>query len=336
MPAQYATIGGLREDYFITPDKQVHLHKLGGNAVYSAAGAALWAERVGIVSRVGSNYPSEWLDEIGQMGIRTDNVVVLPTEQDTRTFYAYINETERTDITPRKHFKALGLRIPPELEDYLNSTMGQDKADTFDPLAIRPSDVVQVGGDNKLVGVHLAPFYFVTHRTVPSALRMANVKIVTLDPSVRYMQPDKQREIREIITRLDAFLPSEMEVLSYFRRDKVDMWEAAETFADMGAKIVVIKRGAKRQYVYERATGRRWQVPAYPARVVDVTGAGDAYCGGFMIGLCETGDAVEAALRGTVAASIVIEGTGALYALSGHPGLAQARLTSWRSEVRRL
>jgi ribokinase len=70
--------------------------------------------------------------------------------------------------------------------------------------------------------------------------------------------------------------------------------------------------------------------------VRDVTGAGDAYCGGFMVGLSETGDPVEAALRGAISASITVEGIGATYALGTTPGLAEARLRSLRDSVRRV
>jgi len=73
----------------------------------------------------------------------------------------------------------------------------------------------------------------------------------------------------------------------------------------------VLKLGAQGQYVYEPASGRKWHVPACPARLVDVTGAGDSYCGGFLVGLDQTGDPLEAALRGCVTASLVVEGVGA-------------------------
>jgi ribokinase len=66
---------------------------------------------------------------------------------------------------------------------------------------------------------------------------------------------------------------------------------------------------------------------------VDVTGAGDAYCGGFMIGLAQTGDPLEAALRGSVSASLVIEGLSALYALETGPALAAGRLEELRHAV---
>ncbi len=65
---EYATFGGLRQDYCITHDGQVHLGVLGGNAIYSAVGAKLWAGSVGLISRVGSDFPAEWLNKIQQAG----------------------------------------------------------------------------------------------------------------------------------------------------------------------------------------------------------------------------------------------------------------------------
>lgn len=328
------TIGGLREDYFITHDQQVHLHKLGGNAVYAAVGVALWQYRPIVVARVGRNYPAAWLAEMDARGLSTEGVVRLEDEQDTRTFYAYLSENERADTAPRKYFRQLGRPLPHALDDYLTSTPHQDKPNTFSPLAVRPADIGRLNLAGSLSGAHLAPAHFVTHRTVPTALRLADTKVITLDPSVRYMQPENHREVAEIVAGLDAFLPSEMEVQSFFRRDNVDYWEAAEAFGAMGAKVVVIKRGPRGQYVYDRVQKRRWHISAYPVRVVDVTGAGDAYGGAFLAGLVATGDPVEAALRGTVAAAMVVEGVGALYALDAHPLLAESRLRSWRNEVR--
>ncbi|HLF01711.1 MAG TPA: PfkB family carbohydrate kinase, partial [Anaerolineales bacterium] len=74
----------------------------------------------------------------------------------------------------------------------------------------------------------------------------------------------------------------------------------------------------------------------YPVTVRDVTGAGDAFGGGFITGLAETGDPVEAALRGAVSASIVIEGVGALNGLEAHPDLPLARFNRLRESVRKL
>jgi sugar/nucleoside kinase (ribokinase family) len=331
---KYISVGGLREDYFITAAGEVHLQKIGGNALFSAVGARIWTDRVGLLSRVGSNYPRNWLEQLGQRGFNTEGVTILPEPHDTRTFYAYLSLEERSDVNPAMHFDRINQPLPPELNDYVSSTTGQEERTRFGPLAVRPSEVPH----SYLFahGFHIAPCEFVVHNTLPPTLRRSGVQLITCDPSVRYMQPNFTDEVKQIVNGLDAFLPSEMETRAFFRDAVSDLWQAAEAFGAMGTRVVVIKQGARGQLVYETATRRKWHVPAYPAKVRDVTGAGDAYCGGFLTGLAETGKPLEAALRGAVSASLVIEGSGALYALGSTPGLAQARLESLRGMVREI
>jgi sugar/nucleoside kinase (ribokinase family) len=88
--------------------------------------------------------------------------------------------------------------------------------------------------------------------------------------------------------------------------------------------------------LYDSASRKRWEAPAYPARLADLTGAGDAFCGGFLAGYTETFDPLRAVLYGNVSASLAVEGYGALYALDTLPGLAQARLESLSALVRQV
>ena len=331
---QFAVVGGLREDYFITPLNEVHLREIGGNAVYAAVGAFLWNKHIALITRVGENYPTEWIELFKSRRFDTRGIQTVPGWHDTRTFYAYLSLEERADTDPAGHFARIGQPLPPELKDYATSTEGQEDRARFGDLAVRPADIPR--SLHSVRGLHLAPGDYITHHTVPEALRAAGVKVITCDPSVRYMQPALKNEVQGVVRGLDAFLPSEMEVRSYYRSEHVDLWEAAAEFGSMGCRIVVVKRGSNGSYVYHVDTGDKWHVPAYPATVRDVTGAGDSFCGGFMVGLADTGDPVEAALRGAVSASIVIVGVGALSALEVLPGLAEARLNALRDSVRKI
>ena len=77
-----------------------------------------------------------------------------------------------------------------------------------------------------------------------------------------------------------------------------------------------------------------FEVPAYPVKhIVDVTGAGNAYCGGFVYGLATTGDALQAGWYGGVSASLALHQFGALYPLDGLKETAQARLDWYRQHA---
>ncbi len=330
----FAFIGGLREDYCITHDGQVHLGIVGGNAAYSAVGAAIWSASAGIISRVGSTFSRTWLAKLEEAGIDVHGVKILSEPHSNITFYAYLSAEERVDTNPASHFLRIGEKLPKQLLNYRSSTEGQDLRDSYAPLAVRPEDL-----GNRLRfarGAHLAPADFLTHVTLPHRLRELGVALITLDPSERYMQPAFTKDLPGMMRDLDAFLPSEADAKAFFKPDELDGWEMAEAFGAMGCRYVIIKRGARGQMVWDQLTRRRSLIPAYPARVRDVTGAGDAFCGGFLVGLDETGDVVEAALRGSISSSLTIEGTGALFALDAFPGIAQARLNSLRLSVKKM
>jgi ribokinase len=330
----YVFIGGLRKDYCITHDGNVHLGILGGNAVYSAVGAAIWSASAGIVSRVGKTFPRAWLEGLQEAGIDVEGVNYLNEPHSNLTFYAYLSEEERVDTNPASHFLRVGHELPKELLDYRSSTEGQEMRQGFAPLAVRPDDFESRIGLSQ--GAHLAPADYLTHITVPQRLRELGIRLITLDPSERYMEPAFGKDLPGILTDLDAFLPSEAEARAFFKPEELDPIEMAEAFGAMGCRYVAIKRGARGQLIWDHVAKQRFLIPAYPCRVRDVTGAGDAFCGGFLAGLGQTGDVVEAALRGSISASLTIEGTGATFALDALPGIAQARLDALRPSVKKM
>jgi sugar/nucleoside kinase (ribokinase family) len=143
-------------------------------------------------------------------------------------------------------------------------------------------------------------------------------------------------DVRILLGGLTAFLPSEEELRALFWGSTDDLWAMAEALGEFGCEFIVVKRGARGQMLYDSVSKKRWEIPAYPARVVDVTGAGDSFCGGFLAGYQNSYDPVRAVLFGSVSASLAIEGSGALHPLDCLPGLAQARLESLDGLVRQI
>ncbi len=283
---------------------------------------------MGILSRVGENYPAGWLERLEGIGICTAGIRQVPGWQDMRTFYRYLDLETRDDTEPARHFAELGLPLPEDLVGYAHSTPGQDSQD-FIPVSPRPEDLP--ASYLRVNAAHLSPLELAAHRALCAALASRGVRL-SLDPGERYMKPPLMEQVFSFLRCVDAFLPSAQEVQSMLGAG--DPWQAAVRFAEAGPRVIVIKAGRKGSFIYDGQARRRWNVPAYPTEVVDVTGAGDAYCGGFMVGYQETGDPVLAGCYGAVSASFVLQGFGALYALQFSRAQAEARLNELRAQVR--
>ncbi|MGH2410428.1 MAG: carbohydrate kinase family protein, partial [Chloroflexota bacterium] len=78
----------------------------------------------------------------------------------------------------------------------------------------------------------------------------------------------------------------------------------------LGPRVVVIKMGADGALVQQRGQPRPRQIPVVPVTALDVTGAGDAFCGGFVARFADGADSYEAAMAGAVSASFAVEAYG--------------------------
>lgn len=334
---RYLFFGQLSRDYVVFPSGEVRLDIPGGNALYAAVGLAVWEPDPppGIIARVGEDYPREWLDSFARHGLDTRGVRVLPQAVDVRAFYAFTDRTSRSQDDPVGHFARLGLPFPKPLLGYhAPPQVVLDSRTRLMPTSLRQGDIPPDFMD--ATAAHLCSLDYLTHSVLPAVLRQAEFTTVTLDPSQGYMNSVFWDDVPALLTGLTAFMPSEEEVRSLFGGRSSDLWEMAEALAAYGCEMVVIKRGEKGQLLYDSATRTRWEVPPYPARLVNPLGAGDAFCGGFLAGYRRAYDALEAVLYGNISASLVVEGHEPLYALDFLPGLPQARLESLRQSARKV
>jgi sugar/nucleoside kinase (ribokinase family) len=330
---RYLLFGRLTRDTILPLEGKPQVDIPGGSLFYSAAGLALWGDSCGLVGRVGENYPQEWLTMFDRWSLDRRGVRILPEAVDVRSFSAYLDENICQRDNPVSHFARLGEPFPKSLLGYNNPTNSLDSRTQPGKLSLRMTDIPQDYLD--ATAAHLCPLDFLAHSLIPPALRQGQITTITLDPGAGYMNPIFWDDIPALVKGISAFICSETKLANLFLGRSTDLWEMAETIAGYGCEFVVIKRGARGQYLYDSISRNGWLVPAYPARVIDPTGAGDAFCGGFLATLRETYDPLEAVLRGGVSASLVIEGSGPFYSLDVLPGLPDARLESLRGMVRR-
>ena len=115
-------------------------------------------------------------------------------------------------------------------------------------------------------------------------------------------------ELRNVLRSVRAFLPNEVELskITGLR----DMLAACEAVASLGVELVVVKAGPKGCFIYDGE--RLSHVEALrPERLVDPTGAGDAFNAGLVLGLLRGLDPVSSARLGVALATLKLGRPGA-------------------------
>jgi sugar/nucleoside kinase (ribokinase family) len=96
-----------------------------------------------------------------------------------------------------------------------------------------------------------------------------------------------------------------------------DTFELVRRFREHGAKNVVIKMGDKGVYV-SPINSPSFYKGIYRVNVVNTTGAGDAWCAGFIAGLVKNLPLEECALLGAGNSALCVAGIGATSGLKNY------------------
>lgn len=328
MNPEFLVFGQLTREFLLPADGPPRLDVAGGNLLYAAAGLKLWESSVGLIGRVGDDYPRDWLNQCMARGFDTSGIRVVPKNLDLREFIAYSESFEATNINPITHFARRGMTFPKSLLGY--QPLNERKMDEAAALIV--TDIP----DHYLTAraALLCPMSLVTQTQLIAGMKRGQVHTFVLEPASSSMHPKARRELPALLNGVTAFLVSQEQLKNLFWGETHDLWRMAEKVSIFGPEYVVIKCGAGGQLLYDVSSKRRWEIPAYPARVADPTGAGDAFNGGFLAGYCKKYDPLEGVLYGNITASLKLEGGGAYYPLDVIPGLGEARLNALWDMVR--
>ncbi|HQN35087.1 MAG TPA: PfkB family carbohydrate kinase [Sedimentisphaerales bacterium] len=141
-------------------------------------------------------------------------------------------------------------------------------------------------------------------------------------------------DLKKLLKRIDCLIINDDEARLLSGRS--NLVQAADDVLAMGMKVVIVKKGESGSLMCG-ADGRKFLLPAYPAtEVIDPTGAGDSFAGGFLGCVAQQGradfDTLKLALAyGTVVASFTI----ADFSLNGLSGTVRKDIDARLEELRR-
>ncbi len=266
-------MGTLAFDSVETPDAR-RAEALGGSATHFAHAAAQFGP-VGLVAVVGDDFPDAYLESFRRLGIDCRGVEVVRG----KTFrwggrYEADWNTRHTLFTELNVFADFDPKVP---------------------AAFREVDYVFLA--------NAAPALQI--RTLEQCRRPKLVLADTMNLWIDVARDD----LLELLRRIDGLVLNDEEarMLSGER----NLFRAARRVLELGPRFVILKKGEHGAFLL--GSGLHFSLPAYPVEeVVDPTGAGDAFAGGFMGHVAAVRDVRPQALRramlyGTVTASLCVE-----------------------------
>ena len=178
-------------------------------------------------------------------------------------------------------------------------------------------DLNVVQGFNPSVPAHAAKGSYVFLGNTDPVVQMRildqviDPEFVVVDSMDFWIESD-QEALADVFARCSCVVLNDEEIRFFSRRQSLP--QAVDAILELGPQAVAVKRG---EYGAALATGGEWFfAPGYPLdRVVDPTGAGDAFAGALLGSLAEAGENGPAALRraivhGSVVASFTVEAFG--------------------------
>jgi sugar/nucleoside kinase (ribokinase family) len=267
-------VGSVALDSVETPHGVVE-NALGGSATFFSYAASYFTP-VRLVGVVGEDFPPSHRAMLEQRGIDTSGLKIEPRGKTFRWRGKYQGDMNTAE-TLEVHLNVLG---------------------TFDPdLSPKFAET---------------PFIFLANGS-PSmqrkVLSQAKRRQLVVADTMNFWIETQRDELYALLRAVDGLVLNDGE--ARMLTEEINLVRAGWKVLDLGPKFVVIKKGEHGALFLSAAES--FVMPAYPlADVVDPTGAGDSFAGGFMGYLAAAGKSDPATLKtamayGTVVASFTVE-----------------------------
>ena len=267
-------VGSIAFDSVETPHGVVE-NALGGSATYFSYAASYFTP-VRLCGVVGEDFPQEHVDLLTSRGVDTAGLVVEKGGSTFRWKGKYEGDMNMAD-TLEVHLNVLGTFNPDLPAGYLDT-----------------------------------PYVFLANGSPSTQLKVLQQaksrKLVVADTMNLWIEIARD-DLNALLKEVDGLVLNDGE--ARMLTQEINLVKAGRKVLELGPRFVIIKKGEHGAMFLSKT--ETFVMPAYPlADVVDPTGAGDSFAGGFMGYLAATGQTDDASLKramayGTVVASFNVE-----------------------------
>ena len=274
---------------------------VGGCAANTASGLARLGIPVRVLGKVGADPLGDFLrGALTADGVDTRGLIVAPGSATSATMALVGPSGERAFL-------------------HTFGGNGDLVAEEIDLAACGDARILHIGGVGLLPSLDGEP--------LARVCRAAKARGLTVTLDTAWDPLGHWRGPLAALPAVDYFLPSREEAAHIFGVSEPEaIVRAARAH---GARAVVVKLGAEGCYV--DAGGPPVRLPALTGPVVDTTGAGDAFCAGFLAGVAQGWDAEASARLGIAVGCMAVSRMGAVSAIRS---LAEALEVSRRGGLK--
>lgn len=274
-------MGHLSIDHIYLPEKSIPFVVLGGSVTYVSFTARQLDARVAVISKIGRDFPAAYMWWLKQEAIDLSRVTKVEDAQTTCFELKYNHDL--SNRTLRLKTRAPSINI----EELPNSL--------------------------KAKAIHIAPIADEITYGIVEKLRSC-AEVLSIDPQGLLRNFDENGNITlrplmdtRILTLVDVYKSSLKEIQAITGLSDVN--SVIKAIHKRGPKMVIATLGAEGAAVF--VEDKLHTVPTYKTeKLVDPTGAGDAFIGGFLAEYIYGEDCAWCSCVGSAAASLVVEGVG--------------------------
>ncbi|MCY3573363.1 MAG: PfkB family carbohydrate kinase [Chloroflexi bacterium] len=277
MPAaEFLAVGSIIIDDIVYPDGRTSMGVLGGGGTHAAYGMLAAGEKPALVGLVGEDLPAD---------VRAR----LNADFDT----SGLAWTAHKQVRGWQIFEWDGRRNEVFRVDVIEPFMHQPDADSPD-LPFRSAASISL--------LRQPDYVAGWRRRFPAATLL-------WEPTRAFMLSGDYARFLRGLRQADIVSPNLHEARAMTGlQDELAI--ARRLLAD-GAAMLALRMGELGSLVARRDENCAWRIPALPVReVIDQTGAGNSYCGGFVVGWQREQDIAAAGCYGAAAASFTLEHIG--------------------------
>ena len=250
---------------------------VGGAATYICMSTSFFSRDINLVSVVGDDFPEKEIKKLNKKGVNTSGL--------------QIKKGEKTFFWSGKYHNNMNSRDT--VDTQLNVL---EKFDPVVPNEFKNSEYLMLG--------NLMPS--VQKRVLDQMNKRP--KLIVLD-TMNFWMDHFMEDLKEALKNVDVLTINDEEARQL--SEEYSLMKASRKILEMGPKYLIIKKGEHGALLFDK--NKVFFAPALPLEeVLDPTGAGDSFAGGFIGYIAKTKDISfenmkRAVLYGTVMASFTVE-----------------------------